>query len=147
MNRHVGNMSQCPYCTDGAEDLAHMLFKCARVQAVWEALGIATDINFASLTDRAGSAVLEFILCDDSYRRQYSGLVELPELISTVCWFLWWQRRQFVRGGEILTPERTASAVVALAINYVRGAQAKSTPKINRWPTFLAGQLVLNVDG
>ena len=146
MNRHVGNLSQCPYCTDGAEDLAHMLFKCARAQAVWEALGIAADINFASLTDRAGSAVLEFILCDDSYRRQYSGLVELPELISTVCWFLWWQRRQFVRGEEILTPERTAPAVVALAINYVRGAQAKSTPKINRWPTFLAGQLVLNVD-
>ena len=51
-----------------------------------------------------------------------------------------------MRGEEILTPERTAPAVVALAINYVRGAQAKSTPKINRWPTFLAGQLVLNVD-
>ena len=46
-----------------------MLFKCARAQAVWEALGIAADINFASLTDRAGSTVLEFILCDDSYRR------------------------------------------------------------------------------
>ncbi|XBI42163.1 hypothetical protein VPH35_126525 [Triticum aestivum] len=36
--------------------------------------------------------------------------------------------------------------MVALAINFIRGAQAKSTPKINRWPTFLAGQLVLNVD-
>lgn len=51
MNCHVGNLSQCPYCTEGAEDLTHMLFKYVRSQLVREALGIAADINFSSLKD------------------------------------------------------------------------------------------------
>uniref|UniRef100_A0A8I6WJK5 Reverse transcriptase zinc-binding domain-containing protein n=1 Tax=Hordeum vulgare subsp. vulgare TaxID=112509 RepID=A0A8I6WJK5_HORVV len=129
INHHVGNQSQCPDCIDGAEDLLHMLFQCARSQAVWEALGIAAYINFASITDRAGSVVLEFILCDESCWRHYSSVVELPELISTFCWFLWWQRRQYVRGEVILYAERTAMAMVALTINYGRGSQAKTTPR------------------
>lgn len=45
-----------------------------------------------------------------------------------------------------MTPERTAPAVVTLATNYVHGAQTESTSKINRWPTFLARQLILNVN-
>lgn len=114
-----------------------MLFQCARSQAVWEALGIAADINFASVTDRAGTAVLEFILCDESYGRHYSGGIESSELISTCCWFLWWQRREYVRGEVILSTERMAMTVVALTINYVRGAQSKTTPKTNTWPLYL----------
>uniref|UniRef100_A0A8R7QMB9 Reverse transcriptase zinc-binding domain-containing protein n=1 Tax=Triticum urartu TaxID=4572 RepID=A0A8R7QMB9_TRIUA len=61
VNRHVRNLSHCPFCTEGAEE-THMLFKCVRSQLVWKALGIAADINFASHTDRAGSAAIEFIL-------------------------------------------------------------------------------------
>lgn len=67
-NRHVGNISQCP-CQGGAEDISHLLFKCTRSQAVWEALGIVHEISFASLVDRSGAAILEFILCVKSYQR------------------------------------------------------------------------------
>ena len=45
----------------------------------------------------------------------YTGAVELPELVVTVCWYLWWQRRQLVRGDDVQTPERIAPAVIALA--------------------------------
>ena len=81
------------------------------------------------MTDRSGAAVLEFILCDDSYQRSYTGAVELPELVATVCWYLWWQRRQLVRGDDVQTPERIAPAVIALALNYARATGiTKVTP-------------------
>ena len=51
-----------------------------------------------------------------------------------------------MRGEDVSSPARTAVAVAALALNYARGAQTKMTPKVNIWPGFLAGQMIINVD-
>ena len=64
----MGNISQCPICQ------------------VKESLVLAwdlADVSFATMTNRSGAAMLEFILCDDSYQRTYTGPVKLPEY--TVC--------------------------------------------------------------
>lgn len=50
-NRHIGSISQCPVCQDGAEDISHVLFQRARSRAVWEALGLSAEIQFAAVTD------------------------------------------------------------------------------------------------
>lgn len=63
-----------------------------------------------------------------------------------MCWYLWWQRRQLVRGEDVLSPQRTAPAVVALALNYARAMEVKVVPKLNIWLGFLSGQQILNVD-
>ena len=51
-----------------------------------------------------------------------------------------------MRGEDFASPVRTAVAVAALSPNYARGAQTKMTPKVNNWPGFFAGQIVINVD-
>lgn len=73
--------------------------------------------------------------------------IELPEIIAAACWYLWWQRRQIVRGEDVQTPGRTGPAIVALTLNYVRAAgKPSTTPRLNKWPVALAGQQVVNVD-
>lgn len=92
-NRHIGNVSQCPVCAEGAEDIKHALFICSRARAVWTALGIWHIILGGFLVDRGEPGVLEFLRCDHSSQQTYNGLVELPELITIASWFIWWQRR------------------------------------------------------
>ena len=117
-DRHIGSISQCPICKSGAEDIKHALFNCMRAKAVWAALGIERVIHDASLVDRSGSGVLEFLLCDQSTQHNYDDSIELPELIATASWFVWWHHRQQVRGEEVQTPLRSALAIHALALNF-----------------------------
>ena len=98
-----------------------------RAKAVWAALGIERVIHDALLVDRSGSGVLEFLLCDQSTQHNYDDSIELPELIATVSWFVWWQRRQQVRGEEVQTPLRSALAIHALALNFTRAAAKQTT--------------------
>ena len=85
--------------------------------------------------------------CDGAHEKPYMGQVELPELIVITCWYLWWQRREFVKGEEVQTPERTTPAIMALALNYMCATgKVRTKAKINRWPLVLIGHLVLNVD-
>ena len=51
-----------------------------------------------------------------------------------------------MRGEDIVSPARMTVAVATLSLNYARGAQTKMTPKVNTWPGFFAGQIVINVD-
>ena len=59
-NRHIGKVSECPICQAGAEDISHVLFKCIRSRAVWDALAISTEIWLAAEVDRLGAAVIDF---------------------------------------------------------------------------------------
>ena len=118
-----------------------------RAKAVWDALGIERIVPDASLVDRSGSAVLEFLLCDQSMQQNYEDSIELPKLIATTIWFVWWQRRQQVRGEKVQTPLRSTLAIHALALNFTRAAAKQTTaPRRNTWPIVLAAQQIINVD-
>ena len=118
-----------------------------RAKAVWAALGIERVVHDASLVDRSGSGVLEFLLCDQSTQHNYDDSIELLELIAIASWFVWWQRRQHVRGEEVKMPLRYTLAIHALALNFTRAAAKQTTaPRRNTWPIVLAAQQVLNVD-
>jgi uncharacterized iron-regulated membrane protein len=42
--------------------------------------------------------------------------VGFAELILTVGWYIWWERRQIVHGETVQRPSRSAMAIVALRI-------------------------------
>ena len=44
--------------------------------------------------------------------------VGLAELILTVGWYIWWERRQIIHGENVQMPSRSAMAIVALTKNY-----------------------------
>lgn len=86
-------------------------------------------------------------MCDASTKHKYHDSIELLELIATASWFIWWQRRQYVRGEQVQTPLRSALAIHALALNFTRAAGKQTTePRWNTWPIILAAQQVLNLD-
>lgn len=146
-NRHIGNNSQYPVCSSGAEDIMHALFNCPRARAIREALGVGKEMQNAVLVDRAGSAVIEFFLCDKSFQRPFMEPVQIPELLATACWFIWWQRRQLVRGEPVQNSEQTALSLHALTLNFVKARGKVAQPqRINKWRPSLEGQLILNVD-
>ena len=62
-NRHVVSSAQCPLCSQGAEDVKHLLFECVHATSVWEELGLLPIIQDACKVDRAGQSVLEAMLC------------------------------------------------------------------------------------
>ena len=146
-NRHIGHISQCPICRLAAEDIKHAIFSCERAKAVWSSLGIWNTISNALLMDRSEAAVLEFLLCDQVHQKAYMDQFDLPELIATASWYIWWQRRMHVRGEVVQPPGRTGQSIHALTLNFTRAMAIPETrPRTNSWPIVLASQQLLNVD-
>ena len=59
-------------------------------------------IEDAALVDRSGSAMLEHILCLPDNNIQGFTSINLKEVVTTTCWYLWWLRRQ--RTHDEVTP-------------------------------------------
>lgn len=146
-NRHIPVSGECPVCHAGAEDSKHALFGCKRARSVWLELGLLDEINKATPTDREGAKVIEFLLCDDKFRRNYMDIVDIPEVIASTCWYLWWQRREMAKGEQVQNPFRTSMAIRALSLNYVR-AVSKPNPvdRQKTWKRVQTGMQILNVD-
>jgi hypothetical protein len=54
-NRHIERSGQCPLCSQGAKDVAHLLFKCKGAKEIWKKLGLKDQVKAAMQVDRAGS--------------------------------------------------------------------------------------------
>jgi hypothetical protein len=68
-------------------------------------------IEAAGSVDRAGQAILEYIMCTKQRCTRTMGLTSIPELVAVTCWYIWWERRQATRGKRIQEPERSARAI------------------------------------
>jgi hypothetical protein len=79
----------------------HLLFTCPTFQVIWQELGIYDIIQEATFIDPAGSAVLEYLLRDTD--RSFPGVndIGLKEVMVVSCWYIWWMRRQRVRGEQV----------------------------------------------
>nr|XP_020176446.1 uncharacterized protein LOC109762044 [Aegilops tauschii subsp. strangulata] len=73
------------------------------------------------MQDRSGSVTTEIL----SQAQGISEGVPMPELILVAAWYLWWQRRQHVKGEEIQTAEKTAISIRVLATNFTRAYSSK----------------------
>lgn len=119
--RHIPCSHQCPCCLVGAEDLQHCLFKCHHVKEVWSQLGLLDAIQRATVEDRSGSVSMEILSKLDAV----SDGLPVAELAVVAAWYLWWQRRQLVKGIVIQTPEKTTLSIRVLATNYIRSMSPK----------------------
>ena len=52
----------CPKCNQAAEDVLHILFRCPAAQEILRAFNFTDLIEDAWQADRAGSAVLEYLI-------------------------------------------------------------------------------------
>lgn len=120
--RHIPVVPQCPRCTIGEENIQHTLFGCRGVREVWAHLGLLDTVQKAISEDRSGSITMEILLKNTSI---IEGL-PVAELISVAAWFLWWQRRQIMKGIGIQNPEKTALSIRVLATNYFRSSLTNS---------------------
>ena len=81
-NRHIGNVSSCPVCQEGCEDIKHLLFSCNRAKEIWRLLGISDEVHRLLQVDRSGSVILAEVI---RYPKKLAHLnkVDLAELILT----------------------------------------------------------------
>jgi hypothetical protein len=101
VNRHIGHSGQCPICLLGPEDISHLLFTCPAAQGLWSALGLTDIIQQAVQVDRAGSAILEYLVRDHNQAMPAIPSIKLTEVIVTSCWYLWWIRRRRVHNEDV----------------------------------------------
>ena len=140
--RHIPVPPQCPVCSQGPEDIRHLIFTCKRAKGVWQTLGNLPVINSA-LVDRSGSIVLEELLRNQ--QPNSTEITDLKELIVVGAWYIWWQRREYVKRESIAQPRQTAFAIQALKSNYCV-AQAKTQPKEIIWSKPKLNSYKLNID-
>ena len=107
-NKHMKIHTACPVCQVYTEDIRHALFECARAQMVWENLGLLEKVERTLNVDRAGSAVLEELICTSIDDPLYLAQTPVSCLIALSSWFLWWERGQYAKGEKISEPERSA---------------------------------------
>jgi hypothetical protein len=70
--------------------------------------------------------VLETILrSDDAGVPGVTDLV-LKELITTACWYMWWERRRISHDESVQKPSRRSQAILALAFNLSRSCKRNS---------------------
>ena len=132
-------------CARGCEDIKHALFTCPRASEIWRCLKLDGFVEEASNVDRAGSSVLDHILCMPT-RGSLLPEVSAQTLILVGIWYIWWERRQLVHGEEVQSPARSALSISALAANYTHARKKETWVNKERWIKPMEGCVKLNVD-
>jgi hypothetical protein len=145
-NRHIGNSGQCPICGLHAEDILHLLFICEPAKNMWESLGLSSFIANALAADRAGSAVLEYILCLPDNIPSGFEVVKLKELVAVTCWYLWWLRRRQTHGESIPPAFRCKFSILAITSNASKASGPCLINRDEKWQKPEPRVLKLNTD-
>jgi ribonuclease HI len=145
-DRHMRVHPQCPVCQAGPEDMRHLLFTCLRAREVWKSLGLSDYIDQALIGERSGSCVLEEILRRSNQNTPILGMLKIKETIAVACWYVWWQRREMVKGETVSEPFRTAFAIQAITANYVSASSANPIEREHTWKKPAKGEYKLNID-
>lgn len=130
--RHIKTAVQCPICKQGPEDIKHLMFSCLRARLVWNSLGLMEAIDLFLPTEISGSVILEEILRSNSPMVPTLGRIGCKEAIVVGAWYIWWQRREAVKGEKLQTPSRSAFAILALTSNF-QGAKPGVEPHEITW--------------
>jgi ribonuclease HI len=129
----------------GAEDIAHLLFRCPKAQEIWMHLGLSDIIEDAMNTDRAGSAVLEHILKENDLLVPGYDHIKVKELISVACWYLWWMRRRRTHNEEVPPLFKCIHSILSITSNAAAvGKKGLHSNKV--WTKPEPRQIKLNVD-
>jgi ribonuclease HI len=144
-NRHIKVSAQCPVCSSGCEDIKHLMFTCKRAKEVWKELGLEDYIRTACDIDHSGSVVLEEILRGPLKNNPVIGLLGLKETILVAAWYIWWQRREVVKGETVAPVKKSVFSIQAITANY-RASSHVTVPKDNGWTKPPPSNYKMNVD-
>jgi hypothetical protein len=146
-HRHVKISPQCPFCKEGADTTAHVMFQCIAKVNAWKDLGVEKVIRKACLVYRAGESVLGFPLEMAQHEMMGLNLVNIHEMIANTCWYLlWWERRKLWHREKIQSANQIASSVRILTVNYSSAIAPKAKRKQGGWELPPRGYVNLNVD-
>ena len=133
MNRHIGTNGACPICHQGAEDLCHLLFTCLHAKEMWRCLRMSEIIDHASVVDRSGSAILEYLLLMPDSPQILEPSLNFKQVIAVACWYLWWIRRRITHNESVPPIVRWPISVMAIASNYEKAFTKTFRPQEYKW--------------
>jgi hypothetical protein len=113
---------------------------------MWECLGLSSIIANALAADRAGSAVLEYILCLPDNIPSGFEVVQLKELVAVTCWYLWWLRRRQTHGESIPPVFRCKLSILAITANASKASGPSLINRDEKWQKPEPRVLKLNTD-
>ena len=142
--RHIPTSGECTICHVWFEDIQHCLFTCPRAIEIWSELGLVDVITKAVAKDWSGSVTMEII----SRAQVAAGELPLSELVVVAAWYIWWQRRQLVKGENILAPNRTATAIKVICTNFDRATTLKQPVRKHdhMWKKPTSDVVKMNID-
>jgi ribonuclease HI len=123
----------------------HLLFKCPTAKELWQSLGLENIINEATSMDRAGSAVLEYLLRQNGNTLPGFEFVKLKETICVSAWYLWWIRRRRTHNEEVPPLLKCKMSILAITANAMK-AEKKAPAGTGKWIRPPPRTLKLNVD-
>jgi hypothetical protein len=97
---------------------SRLLFSCERASEVWHELGLFSKIKQYLRNELSGSVIMEQILCSEKRMLAVLNQVGLQEIVAVGSWYIWWQRREVVKGEKISPVMNTTSSIRALTANY-----------------------------
>ena len=103
-------------------------------------------VKKACVIDRAGHAVLEFLLLMPDHELSILGSRNVGELITIAAWYLLWNRRKLVHEGKSQEASQTSLGIRAITANYVNAHSPRAKRKNEGWCRPPMGFVKLNVD-
>jgi hypothetical protein len=112
---------------------------------MWSTFGLYDIVEHAMQSDLAGSDILEILLWEQSGSLQGFTNIGRKEIISTVCWYLWWIRCRRTHNELVRPVFKCKMSILAIVANASRAAKPPRYVK-DRWEKPGPRQLKLNVD-
>jgi hypothetical protein len=145
-NRHIGTSGQCPVCSQSPEDILHLLFNCDMARQMWDSLGLTSVIEEACTVDRAGSAVLEFLMREEDKPLPGFDTIETKETIAVTCWYLWWLRCRRTHDESVPPIFQCKMSILSINANAAKKFAKQKGPK-PQWIRPSPRSVKINVDG
>jgi ribonuclease HI len=107
--------------------------------------GLQETIAHADALDRSGCVILESLLRDKRRKSATLEHIGFQEIILAGAWYIWWQRRESVKGEVVVSPPKSVLAIHAITTNYV-GASSAGQITEGKWSKPCHNMYKMNVD-
>jgi hypothetical protein len=104
-----------------------------------------SNIYCSPASDRSCSLILEEILISPSKQSPVVELLGMKETILVAGLYIWWQRREALKGESVANAKSSAFSIHAITANYGEATHA-TAPKVNGWTKPPPKTYKLNVD-